>query len=276
MHYFKKYDIKISISGGISMKKLGLFGCGYLAHIIADCYLRGELEGYEIVGCFSRGQEHRALLAEKLKIKACNTYDELLDLNLDYIIEATNPKATKEIILKTLHHKTNLILLSIGALSNEKFLEEAKQAAIKNGVRIHIANGAMAGFEAIRTAKLMHMDEAELVNVKGVGALRGNGLYKPEMEEKEIIAFKGSAEEAIESLPTGINVGVATALASLGVKKTKITVISRPNFIGDIQTVNFRCNHEIEASLSIYSETSSIAGYSVVALLQNLISPIVF
>lgn len=36
------------------MKKIGLFGCGHLNKIVVDCYKKRLLEGYEIVGCYSK------------------------------------------------------------------------------------------------------------------------------------------------------------------------------------------------------------------------------
>lgn len=51
---------------------------------------------------------------------------------------------------------------------------------------------------------------------------------------------------------------------------------NKKDFIGDSQCIDIECKDEIKAHLDVYSKTSAIAGYSVVALLQNLISPIVF
>ena len=96
------------------------------------------------------------------------------------------------------------------------------------------------------------------------------------MEDSEAVAFSGTAYEAIQNLPTGINVGVATALATMGVHDTNILIQSKPGFIGDSQCIDIECGDEIKAHLDVYSRTSDIAGYSVVALLQNIISPIVF
>ena len=93
---------------------------------------------------------------------------------------------------------------------------------------------------------------------------------------RDEVAFSGSAYDAIQNLPTGINVGVATALATMGVHDTSILIQSKPDFIGDSQCIDIECGDEIKAHLDVYSRTSDIAGYSVVALLQNLVSPIVF
>ena len=258
------------------MIKIGLFGCGKLNKIVAQCYLNGHLEGYEIVGCYSKTKESREELASYLGIKPCDTYEEMLDRGVEIVCEATNPQATKDILMPTLSKGIDVVLLSIGALADETFLEEVKACALKNNAKVHLASGAIAGFQVLRTAHLMGLTKAGLTNTKGPRGLCRSILYKPEMETKEVVAFEGTAFEAIQKLPTGINVGVATALATMGVHDTTIKITSKPDFIGDSQCIDIECGDEIKAHLDVYSKTSVIAGYSVVALLQNLVSPIVF
>ena len=258
------------------MIRLGLFGCGRLNSIVVDCYKNGLLQGFEIVGCYSKTFESRAIMSNELGIDICNSYEELIERKPDYIVEATNPAATKAVLEYTLKNKVNMVLLSIGALADERYLEYIKSIALENNVKIHLASGAICGFQVLRTATLMDMTSASLTNTKGPRALRRNILYKPEMEVENTVAFDGSAYKAIQNLPTGINVGVATALATMGVHDTRILIQTEPGFIGDSQCIDIECGDEIKAHLDVYSRTSDIAGYSVVALLQNLVSPIVF
>ena len=258
------------------MKKLGLYGCGHLNKIVVDCYKKGLLEGYEIVGCYSRTSESRTEMANSLGVPVCDTYEEMLDRGVDYIVEATNPAATKSILEQTLTRGINVVLLSIGALADEEYYNHIKDVCVKHNAKVHLASGAICGFQVLKTAQLMNMTKAGLTNTKGPRALSRSVLYKDEMEDNEVVAFNGTAYEAIQNLPTGINVGVATALATMGVHETNILIQSKPGFIGDSQCIDIECGDEIKAHLDVYSRTSDIAGYSVVALLQNLISPIVF
>ncbi|MCR5786278.1 MAG: DUF108 domain-containing protein [Acholeplasmatales bacterium] len=258
------------------MKRIVLFGSGKLTKIIVNCYLKGELKGYEIVGCYSKTKEHRDEISNILKIKPCESFESLLDLKPDYLVEATNPSATKEILESTIKNHINVILLSIGALADESYYKYIEDLATFNNVKIHLASGAISGFEVLRTARLIGLTKAKLTNTKGPKALRKNILYNKEMETTNYKAFVGSAYEAIQNLPTGINVGVATALATRGVHDTQIEIKTEPNFIGDSQCIDIKCGNEIKAHLDVYSATSDIAGYSVVALLQNLNSSIVF
>ncbi len=262
------------------MKKLAFFGCGYLAGIVADALVGGLLPEYELVGVLARTPESSARLAAKMTThghpcKACASLEELLALKPEYLVEAANPAAMKAMAVRTLENGTSIITLSIGALADDDFREEALMAARDNSSRIYIASGATGGFDVLRTATLMGGAQAGFYNEKGVRALRRSPFYTPEMETKRKEIFSGTAREAIATFPTGLNVSVAASLASVGVEKMHVTMASSPEFVGDVQRVEIR-NEQVHAVVEVYSATPQIAGWSVVATLQNIVSPIVF
>ena len=101
-------------------------------------------------------------------------------------------------------------------------------------------------------------------------------------EEKAEEIFTGFAMEAIEHFPENVNVAVVTALATTGVENTKVSIISIPGFESN--------KHEIKLvgetiSVNVIVETtpskdnpksSTLAAYSVISLLKNLVDPITF
>ena len=87
--------------------------------------------------------------------------------------------------------------------------------------------------------------------------------------------FEGTATQAIELFPTKVNVTVAASRASVGPDKMKVTMVSTPGFKGDTQRVEIS-NPQVHAVIDVYSRTAEIAAWSVVRILQNLVSPIVF
>lgn len=93
------------------------------------------------------------------------------------------------------------------------------------------------------------------------------------MEEEEV--FAGNTKEAIKLLPTKVNVSVAASLATAGTEKTRFSIVSVPGMTGDDHRITAEAEG-VKAVVDIYSDTSAIAAWSVVALLRNLVSPIVF
>jgi aspartate dehydrogenase len=262
------------------MKKLVIFGSGYLAEIVADAYLQGLLPEYELVGVYSRTASKAQALANKIsqsgrKCMPCSTLDALLLLKPDYLVEAASPAAMKQLALATLNNGTSIVSLSIGAFADTSFYEQVKQCAAANNVRVHIASGATGGFDVLRTATLMGHATATFLNVKGVRALRRSSFYDPSMETESKTIFSGTAREAINTFPTGLNVAVAASLATVGPENLQVSMVSTPDFTGDRQRVEIK-NEEVHAVVDVFSATPAIAAWSVVSTLQNIVSPIVF
>lgn len=262
------------------MKKLVIAGCGYLAEIVADAVVNGLLPEYELVGAYSRSAHKAERIAAKIQQQGkscvpCTKLEDLLALKPDYLVEAASPAAMKELALPTLKNGTSIITLSIGALADTVFYNAVIEASRANGTRVYIASGATGGFDVLRTASLMGNASAKFFNEKGQHALRRSVVYDPSLETEQRVVFSGTAREAIGVFPTGLNVSVATSLASVGPEQMHVTMQSTPGFIGDTQRVEIR-NDQVHAVVDVYSATSEIAGWSVVSTLQNIVSPIVF
>ena len=116
-----------------------------------------------------------------------------------------------------------------------------------------------------------------MVTHKGPESLKNTPVFRDSLmdarEEEEV--FAGNTKEAIKLLPTKVNVSVAASLASAGTEKTRFSIISVLGMKGDDHKITAK-TEGVTAVVDIYSQTSHIAGWSVVALLRNLVSPIMF
>jgi len=133
----------------------------------------------------------------------------------------------------------------------------------------------LSGFDVLRTASLMGNCTASIDTQKGPDSLKGTAKYDEALQTETRRVFEGSAKEAIALFPTKVNVAVAASLASVGPEAMKVSVTSTPGYIGDKHRVEIS-NNRIHAVIEVYSETSEIAGWSVVNTLRNITSPIVF
>lgn len=258
-------------------KKLGILGNGFLAGIIVEACLKGMLEEYELTGILGRTGEKTELLAQKGNCRACGTIDELLRLSPDYIAEAASVQAVKDYGVKILSSGVNMVVLSIGAFADREFYEEVRRTAAEHDARVHIAPGAVGGFDVLRTVSLMGQTRADIRTKKGPASLKNTPLFKEELmtDIQESCVFTGNAKEAIALLPTKVNVAVAASLSTTGPENTGVNIFSVPGMVGDDHKITAE-TQGVKAVVDIYSSTSAIAGWSVVAALQNIVSPIVF
>lgn len=257
--------------------KLALVGSGFLSEIIAGAVQDGILSDYELVGVLGRTPEKVEAFAQKYNCKACTDINELMDLNPDYTAEASTPEGLKQYAEVILNQKSNLIVLSIGAFADTSFYENIEKIAKENDRKIYIASGAVGGFDVLRTAGLMSPIKAKMTSKKMPKALKSTKTYDDSLleltEPKEV--FSGTTKDIIDFMPNGLNLAIATALASAGIEKTEMSVIATPDFEGDEYKIEVE-GEELLIDLNIYSRTSAIAGWSVVTILKNISSTIVF
>ena len=94
-------------------------------------------------------------------------------------------------------------------------------------------------------------------------------------DTEKTTVFTGNAKQAIATFPRRVNVAVATSLATTGPEITGVTMHSVPGWVGDDHCITAEIEG-VKAVVDICSSTSAIAGWSVVALLRNLSSPVCF
>lgn len=270
----------------IRMKKykLAIIGSGSLGSIIARVVSKQMHDEYEILGVQSGRLENAIKLANEIGCKAYKSLDEAINDKPDYIIEAASPAVFKEIGVKILSNGISLVPLSVGALADKDFYNNVKATASENNCRVHIPAGAVGGFDVLRASMSMEDAKVSITTEKSPHSLNGAPFLKGRKlsEEKAEEIFSGYAMEAIEYFPENVNVAVTTALATIGVENTKVSINSIPGFESN--------KHEIKlegdtVNVTVIVETtpsqdnpksSSLAAYSVISVLENLVSPITF
>lgn len=262
---------------GMKKLKLGVIGSGYLSEIIVQAWMNGLLPEYELVGVMGRNAATTGALAGRAGCVACSDLDQLLACSPDYIAEAASVQAVKESAQKILSAGCSLIVLSIGAFADQEYYRKVRETAAANGTKVYIASGAVGGFDVLRTVSLMGNAVSGIETRKGPKSLQNTPLFKEHLmtDTEDCRVFSGNAKEAIALLPTKVNVAVASSLATTGPEKTSVRITSVPGMIGDDHKITAEIEG-VKAVVDIYSSTSAIAGWSVVAVLQNIVSPIVF
>lgn len=262
------------------MKTFAVAGCGHLGKIVQKAYINGLLKDYKLVAAYSRELEDAEELVKGTKAVAAASMDEVISLKPDYIIETASIALLKDFALDALENGISIIPLSIGAFADAAFKAETLACAERTGAKIYIPSGAVGGFDVLRTIALIAEAEGYAVKAgihthKGPNSLKNTPLYEEVLQEKEKTVFSGSTSGAIGLLPTKVNVAVASALATIGPDNAKAEITSVPEFIGDDHCITVETGG-LKAVVDIYSATSDIAAWSVVALMRNLSSSMVF
>lgn len=134
------------------------------------------------------------------------------------VVEAASQEAV-EMLVPALKF-ADVLILSVGALRDEKLLAQLKKAAERGGHKIYVPSGAIGGIDAIKSAR------PELQSV--VLEMRKPPASLGRRDKKETVVFFGPAGRACEKFPKNVNVSATLSLAGLGFARTKVRVVSDP------------------------------------------------
>ncbi len=261
-------------------KTFAIVGCGFLGSIVADAYAKGLLPEYELIAAHSYEMADAVRVSALTDCAVVSDVQTIIALKPDYVVETASVEWVRANAVNVLEAGISLVVVSIGAFADAALYEQVKAAAQKSGAKVHIASGAIGGFDVLKTVSLMAKAQ-NLPEIAGIETHTGckgfipTPVWEDALLTEQKTVFTGNAKEAIATFPRRVNVAVATSLATTGPETTGVIMHSVPNWQGDDHKITAEIDG-VKAVVDIYSRTSSIAGWSVVALLQNLASPVVF
>jgi aspartate dehydrogenase len=185
--------------------------------------------------------------------------DEFLDLGLDIVVECAGSAAVHQYAEMILEQGIDIIIISVGSLIEELFLNGLTEVAQKTGSKIIIPSGALAGLDAISAAALDGLKSVFLTSRKKPLAWTGApgviGIDLTELQS-ELVLFSGSAREAAKLFPKNANVAAAVGFAGIGLDRTKVELIADPSITQNIHCLEVNGSFG-ELSIQVNAEPSS-------------------
>jgi aspartate dehydrogenase len=219
---------------------ISIIGCGAIGSELAISIDSGRIENANLVAVFDSDHNSIQRLKPRLHNQNIVSFSSFADLvcsqefkTTDIVIEAASQAAAKQYGKNVIEYKKDLLLMSVGALSDDSFSSELINIALTNKNHIYVPTGAIAGLDAIRSLK-GYLDSVTLTTTKNPKALIDAPFFassplKLETIEKSTIIYQGNAQDAAEKFPANINVAVALGLAGVGLEKTRVEIIADPH-----------------------------------------------
>ena len=228
---------------GKSKVRVGILGCGAIGSRIAKSIKTQCNDHAEVAALFdinpAKAQNLQKYIPQKNIVK--KSFQDLLT-GSDLVVEAVNAPDTHQLVRQVIMAKKDVLVMSVG-----KFIEGESifKLAQKQGVRVLIPSGAIAGIDAIKAASLQRIDRITLTTRKPIYGFADNAYVQEKrinlsQIKKETILFDGNVREAVKCFPQNINVAATIALASNAKDKLRIRISTSPEF-----KVN---SHEIEVT----------------------------
>jgi aspartate dehydrogenase len=258
--------------------KVGLLGVGAIGQNLATA-IDAEPHRAALAAITDQDRPRAEKFAAQLKTQpAVVELDELVRRS-DLVIEAASQAALPEIVPRALRAQKDLMIMSVGGLleHDEWFVEAERQ-----GCRIHVPSGAIAGLDGLRAAAMGRLSLVILTSRKPIAALR-SAKYVTERRidldrlKEETVLFEGPPEDACRAFPATSNVAASLRLAVGKSVEIRVRVIAVPGGtenVHEIQAVGdfgrFRIVLENVPSPS-NPRTSRLAALSAVATLEEIL-----
>lgn len=278
------------------MKTVAVIGCGALGTLVAEGVALDLQDKWSLSGVFARTAASAQALAARLGCAAFSDIEGLLAAKPDVVVEAAGGDAARAYAETVLRSGVSLILLSGGVLAYAAFVRRLREAAEEGGGVLHVASGAIGGFDLMRTLAFRERQMKRLGveplsgqefstrvnNIKAPASLNGapylEGRALP--EDRRVDVFEGSAVQAIAGFPKNVNVAVAAASASAGMERTTVRISSDPALTENVHRIHVQ-GFGVRAELEFASRpdpqnprSSTMTAWSVLALLDEMCSSI--
>jgi aspartate dehydrogenase len=242
------------------MKTVGLIGCGAIGTVLAEAIERKLVVCDELIVFdvdLAKAQQLKSAL--KFPVTIVARFEELLKRKPTVVVEAASQQAAKDYVGKIVAVKTELIVMSTGALLDLPV----------DLRRVHLPSGAIGGLDAIASAALAGIDEVTMTSRKNPKAFGRNNT------QAETV-YEGIAEEAARKFPREMNVAATLAL-TVKPAKVKVKVISDPAVTRNTHEITVKWQFG-DMLLRFSNEphpdnphTSALAAWSAIRLLQTLL-----
>jgi aspartate dehydrogenase len=200
----------------------------------------------------------------------------LPDLGADLVVEAASHAAVATYATGWLERGADVLLMSIGALGDDKLRQEIFEAAASCDRSVFVPSGAIGGLDLLRSARVGRIDAVHLTTSKPPTTLgvEVDGAAGPS------VLFDGPASDAVRAFPQNVNVAAAVSLSGIGFDRTRVTVVADPSLTvivheleitGEFGRARVTLSNEPD---TINPKTSRLAIMSAVALIERLDAPI--
>ena len=220
-------------------RKVGIIGCGTIGSELALAIDSGKVKKASLLLLYDKVENAAVELKSKLENSNTTTFSNFSQFisssafaNTDIIVEAASQDAVRKFAKTIIQSGKDLIIMSVGALTDRDLLNELSDIASKKEVHIYVPSGAIAGIDAIRSIRHL-LKSVTISTTKTPKALAGAPFFektriKPESITKKRLIYEGTARDAVKKFPSNVNVAAALGLAGVGMDATKVKIIADP------------------------------------------------
>lgn len=261
--------------------KVGIIGCGFIGATLAKTIETiDEIDKvYLLDNSINRAEDLAASLS---KAEAISDIQKLIK-RVDLVIESASQEAVKNYAPQVLEKGKDMMIMSVGALVNDKLWKSLTKLATQTQSRIYLPSGAICGLDGLKSTTVAKVEEVTLITTKppkGLKKVRYITKQGIDIEsiKKPLTVFEGTAKDAVKYFPKNVNVAASVSLAGIGFKNTRVKIIADPAATRNMHKIivkgrfgEFQCEIKNIPSMT-NPKTSYLAALSAIATLKKIVS----
>src|SRR5882672_7272846 len=133
--------------------RVALLGGGTIARLVLQHVRGGEFPGVEIVAVAGRnGSSRGSALAREFGVSYVAGRAALVAARPAAVVEAASHDAVREHLVALLEAGIHVVVLSVGALADDRLRHAAEDAARRSGALLYVPSGGIGGLDALKAA----------------------------------------------------------------------------------------------------------------------------
>jgi aspartate dehydrogenase len=266
--------------------RVGLIGGGVIARLFLEQAQRGTMSDAEVVAVMGRSERSRAkTLAREFGITFVTERDDLIASRPQVVIEAASHEAVHEHVEALLSSGIAVIVLSAGALVDDRLRERVERAAARHHALLYVPSGGIGGLDALKAVCAAGADEVSITVTKppagwkNIPYVERLGIDLDRLD-RAVTLFDGTARDGVPHFPANVNIAAALSLAGIGFDRTHLTVVADPALAFNTHFIRIRGP---TGSIDLHFEnlpsldnpkTAMLACFSALAALKQFNSPV--
>jgi aspartate dehydrogenase len=254
--------------------RVGLLGYGAIGKRIVEATAAGRLDGIDLVAALVRTPRP----ASDAPPDVTDDPDWFFRYRLDVVVEGAGHQAVRDHAVRALESGADLYVTSVGAFTDTRLLERVTDAARIHGRRLYLPAAGIGGLDMLAALAEGGLDEAVITVRKDPASWKGT-VAERHVDLDALKAphtlFDGSVREGARLYPQNVNISAATAMAGIGLDRTRVVIVADPTITTHVCEIaargplgSMRFVEDLVPSPE-NRKTSTLVGHAIVKTLRN-------
>lgn len=261
--------------------RVALIGCGAIGRAVARAFARGRLPGRLVAVCdidAGRAASVAALLRPRPRVATLIGAVRTADI----VVECASAAAVAGVVRAARAQGKDVLAVSVaGLLAHPELLRTSAEAR----GRLLVPSGALGALDALRAAREAGLSSVALTSSKPPRAYAGAPWVVAHRVNlgtirTRTVLYRGNALGAAKGFPANLNVAATVALAGIGPRRTRVTIVADPRLTANVHELTatgaagrFTARFE-NRPFPENPKTSYLAAMAVIASLRRLLEDV--